>query len=284
MTKRLYLIFLIIFLINSYSLSTAKNYTVFDIVGDSISAGYNPIYSTSSATYGWVQMLFGLGGTPYPVPKSNTIHTLWSGIAAYNSAQSGSMASQWAIDYHSWLTGVKNHHPDLVVVYIGGNDFLAYSAAGPVSDTDLELYRNNLRIIINSLHNNTPRPDIILVNYYDLFDGYSGNLPSLFSAYTSLSETAIRGNQVIQEVALEKGCYLVTVYSDFMHHCYGADVLISNGDTQHLSPDYVKTPIIPNFNIHPNTNGHSKIYDQVYAQLVILKNKTTSINYWMLYN
>jgi lysophospholipase L1-like esterase len=272
-------LFLIILIVCSYSLSAAKNYTVFDIVGDSISAGFNPTYSTASATYGWVQMLFGQGGTPYPAPKPNTIYTLWSGITVYNSAQSGSKAYEWAADYNAWLTGVKNHHPDLVVVYIGGNDFLAYSALGPITNDELTTYRNNLRTIVDSLHNNTPRPDIILVNYYDLFDGNSANLLSIFSAYTALSETAIRGNQVIEEVALERGCYLVTVYSDFMHHCYG----IYLGDTQHLPPDYVKQPLT-NFDIHPNTNGHSKIYDKVYAQLVTLKNKTTSINNWMLYN
>lgn len=279
--KKRHLIFLIILAISFYSLGIAKNYTVFDIVGDSISAGYNPDYSTSSATYGWVHMLFGLGGTPYPAPKSNTIYTLWSGITVYNSARSGSTANQWAADYSSWLTGVKNHHPDLVVVYIGGNDFLTYSAAGPVTDTEFNIYRSNLRTIIDALHNNTPRPDIILVNYYDLFDGYSRNLPSiLFSNYTSLSDIVIRGNQVIEEVALEKGCALVTIYPDFMHHCYGIDF----GDTQHLTPDYVKLHAIPNFDIHPNTNGHSNIYDNVYAQLTALKNITTSVNNWMWYN
>jgi lysophospholipase L1-like esterase len=270
--KRLNVIFFIILVACCYTLSAAKTYTIFDVVGDSISAGVNPDYP--SGTYGWVQMLFGEGTTSKP----NTIYTLWSGITVYNSAQSGSMASEWAIDYHSWLTEVKNHHPDLVVVYIGGNDFLTFSAIGPITDNELNTYRNNLRTIIDSLHNNTPRPDIIVVNYYDLFDGLSQNLPSLFSSYTSLSNTAIRGNQVIEEVAIEKGCYLVTVYTDFMHHCYG----IYLGDIQHLPPDYVKQPLT-NFNIHPNTNGHSKIYDKVYAQLVALKN-TTSINNWMLYN
>lgn len=279
--KRIISIFPIIFIVFSCTLSYGKNYSVFDVVGDSISAGFNPDYSTSSATYGWVQMLFGLGGIPYPAPKPNTIYTLWSGITAYNSARSGSKAFEWAMNT-TWLNEVKNHHPDLVVVYIGGNDFLFYSTLGPITDTELNIYRNNLRTIIDSLHNNTPRPDIIVVNYYDLFDGLSQSLPNIYpiNQYRTLSDTAIRGNQVIQEVAIEKGCYLVTVYTDFMHHCYGIDLV----DTQHLTPDFVKLHLLNNFNIHPNTNGHSKIYDKVYAQLVMLKNKTTSINNWMLYN
>ncbi|MFB3894680.1 MAG: SGNH/GDSL hydrolase family protein [bacterium] len=277
--RRLTVIFLIIFVvITAYSLSAAKDYTVFDIVGDSISAGVNPDYS---GDYGWVQMLFGLGTTGSP-PKSNTIYTLWSNITVYNSARSGSTAIQWSADYSSWLTGVKNHHPELVVVYIGGNDFLAYSAAGPITDTEFNIYRNNLRTIIDALHNNTPNPDIILVNYYDLFDGYSRNLPSAFSTYTSLSDIVIRGNQVIEEVAIEKGCSLVTVYPNFMHHCYGVDLI--PGDTQHLSPDFVKRPLLSNFDIHPNTNGHNQIYNNVYAQLVTLKNATTSVDHWMLYH
>lgn len=66
-----------------------------------------------------------------------------------------------------------------------------------------------------------------------------------------------------------------------MHHCYGIDDL---DDTEHISPDYIKRPLMPYFNIHPNTNGHDKIYDKIYAQLASLKNSITSVNNRMLYH
>jgi hypothetical protein len=259
--------------------SYAKNYTVFDVIGDSISAGVNPDYFSYTTTYGWVQMLFGQGGGIFPPAKTNTIYTLWSDITVYTSARSGSKASDWAANT-GWLAAVKNHHPDLVVVYIGGNDMLAYCADGNITSSEFEQYRTNLTSIITSLQANIPKPDIILVNYYDLFDGYSQNLPVLFAAYRPISYGAVTGNQVICEVALETGCYLVdNIYSDFMHHCYGIEL----GDPNHQLPNYVRTPLT-NFDIHPNTNGHSKIYENIYSQISTLKNITTLVNSWVFYH
>ena len=98
--------------------ASSKEYQVFDVVGDSISFGTNP----ELGTYGWVQMLFGQKfGTTVPA-KTNTIFTLWAGITNWNSSVSGSTAAEWSMDKKHYLTTVKNHHPDLVVVYIGGND------------------------------------------------------------------------------------------------------------------------------------------------------------------
>jgi len=168
------------------------------------------------------------------------------------------------------MNNVTSGLPDLVVVYIGGNDLLAYSASGGFSDEDLEEYRTNLIKIIDILRTNEVIPDIVLVNYYDLFDGYSSNLISygipFIYKYTNLSEGTALGNQVIEEVKKEKNCYLVDfVYGDFMHHCYGEEL----GNTSHLDPDYVRTPI-SSFDVHPNTDGHTKIYERLYERMYVL--------------
>ena len=242
-------------------------YEKFDVVGDSISANANPQH----AGFGWVKMMFGDGysdGSTNIPPKANTIYTLWPSISAANHALGGSKASDWASEGYSGMHNVTSGLPDLVVVYIGGNDLLSYTVSPDgLSQADAEEYRTNLMTIIDILRTNETVPDIILVNYYDLFDGYSTELESwgipLLYPYTNLSEYTMLGNKVIEEVADEKGCYIVnTIYSNFMHHCYGEAL----GDTNHLSPDYVRTPISI-LDIHPNTDGHTEIYEQVYEKL-----------------
>lgn len=79
-----------------------------------------------------------------------------------------------------------------------------FSAAGPISDTELYAYPTCLNIIIDFLHDNTPHPDIILINYYDLFIGYSENLPNIFSNYTSLSEKQFMGIKSLKKPLLKK--------------------------------------------------------------------------------
>lgn len=235
----------------------AKDYHVVDVVGDSISAGVNP----ECEGYGWVNMLFGesAGGN---AAKTNTIFTLWPGITAWNSAVTGSTASDWASDWAGCLTAVKNHHPDLVVVFIGGNDMMAcLENDGVFSSAEQAAYRADLSAIVTRLQSNSPKPDIIMVNYYDLFDGYSANLSGDFAVYQNMSQAAILGNQIIKEVALSNRCYRVDgIYDSFMHHCYG----LWMGDTGHLSPGYVQ---LPGFDIHPVTAGHNNIYDLLYDKM-----------------
>ena len=94
----------------------AKKYKRFDIVGDSISANFNPQHTD----FGWAKMLFGEGfngnGTMIP-PKSKTIYSLWPKITVANHAVAGSKASDWATDGFSGMINVTSGLPDLVVVY-----------------------------------------------------------------------------------------------------------------------------------------------------------------------
>lgn len=71
MKKVLYTVCLVLVLALS-SPGYCINHTVFDVIGDSISAGVNPDTPGSS---GWVQMLFGeFGSSP------DTIDSIWPGI------------------------------------------------------------------------------------------------------------------------------------------------------------------------------------------------------------
>jgi lysophospholipase L1-like esterase len=241
--------------------SFAREYSVADVVGDSVSDGVNPDCYPLLERYGWVHMLYGMYGTSNSPPQL-TITNLWPSISRNNSAVSGSRAWEWAdtISY-PYLTNVISHHPDLVFVMIGGNDFLSYVSDGVVTPEESAQYQTNLTTIIETLQGQTPVPEIVMIGYYDLFDGYSTN-PLVPSAYRTLSQAVPAANTMIRDIALAHGCFFVSVYEDFMHHAYGAEL----GDTNHLAPDYVRTPLA-NFDIHPVTAGHLEIYDLVYARL-----------------
>lgn len=244
------------------STAAAREYGTFDVVGDSISAGVN---AGCGERYGWVDMLFGESGCGQPAP-ADTLTNLWPGITAYNSAISGSTAKDWAWQQPSYMNTVSNHHPDLVVVFIGGNDGLAYAADGAYTEAERNEFCSNLVVVVQKLRCFSPPPEIVLVDYYDLFDGLSASLPDPYGAYRVLSRAAAEGNTIISNTASSNACFFVEIYPSFMHHCYGEAV----GDTNHLSPDYVRTPIT-SFDIHPNTAGHAKIHELVHAMLRELK-------------
>jgi len=256
----------------------ARDFTVFDIVGDSVSAGVNPDYYAPYKNYGWAHILFGEGGGSLPPPVADTITSLWPGIVKYNSAISGSKASGWAATPSAPMTTVLGHHPDLVVVMIGGNDLLAFGADGIVTQQEMEAYRQDLDTIITRLQANTPRPEVILVDYYDLADGYSANLSPYLATYRGLSQAVLQGNQVIHDVAGAKGARLVSIYDAFLHHAYGGEL----GDTGHLAPDYFRMPLSA-FDIHPITAGHAAIHALVYQKLLELKTEPVKAQAWVLY-
>jgi len=250
----------------------AKEYAVIDIIGDSISSGTNP---EIGGNFGWVNMLFGESGFGIPA-KTNTVFSLWPGIQVHNSAVSGSRASQWADDWNGNLSAVKSRQPDLVVVYIGGNDFLYYIEDGVMTSAELAEYEANLTAIVTDLQNNDPVPDIILATYYDMFDGHSHNLDGAMGKYINSSEIVPRGNTVIADVAASNNCYLIDgIYGAFFHRGYGAEL----GDQNSISPAFMDTPLT-RFDVHPITPGHSAIHDLFFEKLAYLKQFAVPEN-WM---
>lgn len=235
--------------------AVARDYLVFDVVGDSVSAGVNPDYYPIFQPYGWVHMLFGQQGTG-AVPPEAGITNLWPGIVLHNSSVPGSKASEWAdTNGYPYMNIVRSHQPDLVAVMIGGNDCLAYGADGILSESEKTEYRTNLVRIVQMLRDNSPVPDVVILGYYDLFDGLSTNLPPAYSNYLQMSAATVEGNEIIRNVASSNQSFHVSVYEDFMHHCYGSGI----GDVDHLAPDYVRTPLV-DFDVHPVTEGHRAIF------------------------
>ena len=243
----------------------AREFTVFDVVGDSVSFGLNPDYPGTLTVYGWVHMLQGAGGFPWPPPMDETIFTLWPEITSFNSAVGGTTAADWVETGNPFLPLVLAHHPDLVAVMIGGNDFRkAHSDDGIFSLAEQEQLRANISLLIEQLQALEPAPEIIIVGYYDLFDGFSHNHP--LPKYVNYSPDTVIGNGIMHAVARRYRCIWLPIADEFMHHAYGRDL----GDTGHLLPDYFRLPLIE-FNIHPITPGHAQIYELMQARLARLK-------------
>jgi lysophospholipase L1-like esterase len=243
------------------------------VVGDSISEGWNPDYSRTAASYGWVEMLNGDGGGSYPAPQIETVHTLWNPTLVSNFSKGGSKASEW--NSASWLNPVVDFNPDIVIVYLGGNDMLAYIQDGEVSETEYKALETNLSQITGFLSDRLPDASIIMIDYYDLFDGFSLSLETefegAFDAYMPVSAATLEGNSIIETIATAAGYTYCTVYAGFMHHCYGRDI---GGGGEAEIPQYVMELDYPSMfpiDIHPNTHGHKAIYEQVYATLAALQ-------------
>jgi lysophospholipase L1-like esterase len=269
-TTVLFLITSVVLLTASYSL--CRDYAIIDVVGDSISEGYNPDYSIATATTGWVHMLYGQADWTN-APGTATITNIWPGITFYNSSQAGSRASDWADDVNGWLSAVVAHDPDLVVLYLGGNDLIQDYGSGGFSAIEQDQYRADLYTIIDALRTNGSQPDIVMPDYYDLLDGQSTTLPPPYDQYADAAAAVAVCNDVIRSVAAEKGCFAVDgVHAAFLYHCYGSDVVPKS---KHLSPDYVARPLLTSFDIHPVTEGHGAIYELVYGVLGELKSIPT---------
>lgn len=255
----------------------AREYAKFDVVGDSVSAGIN--FSIWPPVGGWTQML--LGQQREVIGSFPTIYQLWPGIDARNSALIGSEASDWARPDYQRMNDLIAREPDLVVVFIGGNDFLGVIGDGELSFAEKEAFRNNLRTIIDRLQGMPSDPDIIVVQYYDLFDGQSELVPAQLSRYRIGTQAVIEGNQIIADVAAEKGCFLVDGIADtFFGHCYGQAI----GGDPGLLPKYILLPLEV-FDIHPVTPGYAAMYWQIYAKLLELKalDRPAAADGWVLY-
>lgn len=241
--------------------SWAKQYNVVDVMGDSLGAGFNPDFGV----YGWVNMLYGEGGGILPPPPETTIDSLWPGIVKHNSSAAGSTLQDWVNPATGLLNSVKSHNPDLVLFQLGGNDFLALMQDGTFSVSDKNRVSQDLAFLLDELSTWDPQPDVVCINYYDLFDGYSTNLSLQYFGYRAMSQTIVEGNQILNEGATARDLNVVDIFGDFLHHGYGVEL----GAPQHLSPDFFDMPT-SNFDIHPVTTGHYQIYENILAKLLEL--------------
>lgn len=238
---------------NSSAPSTYGHTNRIAVIGDSISYGINP--STSPSAYGWVHIL------------SNNRDSLWADTLTIigNFAVSGDTAAGW--NTTNKIQPVIDFNPDIVIVFIGANDLFGYVGGdGILSESEKLQLSNNYYGILDKVTNGLSLAKLVIVNYYDLFDGYSMLMTNpMFSAYSYLSNFSaytIEGNSMFAMIASNRGAGYVNIYTDFMNHCYGAAI----GGSGHLSPDYVRLPIMY-YDIHPVTAGHQKIYEKVFSVL-----------------
>ena len=253
------------------------------VIGDSISDGCNPELSTSAEMYakryGYAQMLEGKKYEGIDTP-AKTIYNIWNNAEYRNFSITGSKASEWNMDsststkWHTWdkeFQKVLDFNPDIAVIYLGANDIFEYVYNdGVVTPDELSDLSTNLKGIVDKLKSKNDKIKIVIVGYYDLFDGYSLALSAStvdsFKIFKDISAITVAGNKVLSDLATLEGAVYVDNYSTFMNHCYG----IFLGNTN-ASPSLYVTNSINTFDIHPVTAGHKIIYQNVYSTLEKIK-------------
>jgi lysophospholipase L1-like esterase len=245
------------------------------VLGDSISAGCNPELSTYSEgyaeKYGWAQMITGETHEGID-PVNKTIYDINENITWENFAITGSKASEWNADsstnttWKAWDNEFQNlldMDSDLVIIYIGANDIMGYIEDGNVSEVEWNALRFDIEGIIDQIKLEKTETKILLVGYYDLFDGLSQNLSgTAYSFYASLSSVTQAGNVLLADIATEKGIEYLSVEESFMHHCYGRFL----GDTEAIDPAYITNSLL-SFDIHPVIEGHNNLYSLIIDKL-----------------
>ncbi len=248
------------------------------VLGDSISEGCNPDISTYderyAEKYGWAQMI--VGETYEGIdPVSKTIYDINENIDWDNFAITGSKASEWNADTSSntiwkvWdneFQKVLDANADLVIVYIGANDIRDYMEDGSVSEGEWSALRFDIEGIIDQIQAENVETNILMIGYYDVFDGLSQNLEeTAYSFYTGFSSVTQEGNALLEEIATTKGVEYLSIEDEFMHHCYGKFL----GDPMVEDPLYV-TDNLMNFDVHPATEGHKQLYNTILNKLEIM--------------
>lgn len=253
------------------------------IIGDSISDGCNPDLSTSSegyaVRYGYAQMLEGLTHDGIE-SQGKTIYNIWQNANFKNFSITGSRASEWNSDssdstkWHTWdneFQKVLDFNPDVAVVYLGANDILNYLYDdGVVTTTEWSKLASDLKGVIDQLKAKNSNIKIVIMGYYDLFDGYSSVLEyspiEAFKAYKDMSSITVAGNKIISDLAAAEGAVYVDNYTSFMNHCYGVFIGNKNGKT----PLYISSSLTT-FDIHPVTAGHKVLFENIYSALESIK-------------
>ena len=252
------------------------------IIGDSISAGCNPELATSEEKYekryGYAQMLAGETYEGITSPAKN-IYTIWENAEFKNYSIIGSRASEWNKDssnstkWHTWdreFKKVLDFTPDVAVIYLGANDIFAYIGNdGKITSEEYVELRKNIMGIIDQLKSKNSKVKIVLIGYYDMFDGLSSvaaKANTAFLGFGDMSTIVVEGNEMIKEIAAIEGATYVDTYKMFLNHGYGKAL----GNAAAVDPFYLPGSL-STFDIHPITDGHKAIYEKVYSALESIK-------------
>lgn len=229
------------------------------LLGDSISSGVNSDFS-GQPVFGWADFIRGYGGAPWPVPEEETLEDLWPDGELRNFAISGSTAYQWSFEKR--YRSLVDYNPHIAILFIGGNDLLAAVNDGVFDLKDQEILNRSFNTLLDGLKARLPDTRLVLVGYYDLFDGQSRNLPFMVRHLQGLSDQARLSNALIRTQAQARGAYFLDLEPVFRGHGYGPEL----GLPGPVKEPYVRRPLA-HYDIHPNTAGHRAIARAVLALL-----------------
>lgn len=235
------------------------------VLGDSVSHGLNISLHPHKPSFGWVQFWQGLGEPGLglsPLSADETVQGLL-GPQAYvrNFARAGSKISDWVAD--RWLAPVLAFAPRNLIVLIGGNDLLAAVQDGDFTEADQEGLARSLNRLFDKLAAGLPDTQVLVLGYYDLFDGFSERLPFVAARLRGLSLWTAQANQALEDAARARGWAYHDLGPAFRHHAYGSDL----GDPDSRPEAYFRRPLAGGYDIHPNTAGHRALAQQVSAAL-----------------
>ena len=251
--------------------SSPASATSVAVIGDSLADGGNP----QQWEYTWVDMI---------------AEDAELAVDIDNFAVRGTQAREWAAPGNELFGTVQaavlgGASYDVVIIGLGGNDFqVAIQDSDFTFEERLALWAN-LETVVSNTEALLPGAEIILMNYYDMFDKQSWVLPPGFVmtpymsdqltgwsgfACTFFGDTCAFGslNHLIGLVASAHGADVIDVYSAFMNHGYVAHSLGINT----LHPAYfpaitVQGNVFVGFDVHPVTAGHERIVELVTPKL-----------------
>ncbi len=225
------------------------------VVGDSISAGINSERSIQRPTVGWVHMFTENAGADNLAADFAFRSLFGSNARLTNLAKPGSRLRDWI--QPTLFDTIVPTRPDYIIVLLGGNDLWAQVQDGTWSETEQERLAGDMERFFDKLAGAFPLARVLVIGYYDLFDGQSSRLPDNFRHLRGLSEWTLRANEILARKAQDRGWWYLDILIPFTGHGYARHL---GGEA--LEPPFFRMPL-SQFDIHPNTAGHRALAEEV---------------------
>lgn len=225
------------------------------VVGDSISAGINSELSIQRPTIGWVHMLTQNAGRDNLVPDFSFRSLFGPEATLVNLSKPGSRFRDWI--RAELFESIVQARPNYVIVLLGGNDLWAQIQDGIWSEAEQEQLARDRDRFFEKLAASLPDARVLVIGYYDLFDGQSSRLPDQLRHLRGLSDWTRAANDQIAEGALKRNWWYLDILLPFQGHGYAR---LLGGEA--LDPPYFRMPL-SQFDIHPNTAGHRALAEEV---------------------
>lgn len=225
------------------------------VVGDSVSAGVNSDSTARAPAPGWVAMFTERAGSDSLAPDFAFQSLFGPGAGLINLARSGSRVVDWMEP--AWLERVVASRPDVLVVMLGANDLLEMAADGAWTDVERGILTERVERFFDLLRNRFPETRVLVIGYYDPFDGLSQRLPSWLGVPAGFSGWLEALNRILESGARGRGWWYLDLAIPFRGHGYSREL----GEVG-LEPPYVRLPLA-SWDIHPNTAGHRAIAEEV---------------------